>query len=247
MNIGIYNSPSYLNIPNFIEVTSLDTQVLDAIDMFLVYWRRNRDGERSSFEQLALIDLCLKREIPIKIIDLDYEMTYDEAFTSIKSGISLFEPYLVTRKFFTYLPEPALLDVSLLSTELRDRDINVCYHQRPNLSFPGINIQVVNDFIDAKCYLNCDPIISLANGRISRETFQAVQIGCIPLIPMEHRYFHGLVSGIGSPVTTKDIQYYINRATDISYGYCYDFIQNIKNNYPEFTYEQFIHVINSNS
>lgn len=245
MIIGLYNYP-YTNIPSFDHkhIKSLD---INNIDKLLVYWKRNVEGEKSSFEQLALIDLCLKKDIPICIIDLNREMTYNEALTSIKSNIKLFEPYMITRELFNYLPEPVSLDFPKL--ESNDRTINICYHTTLDTkNSTSFDINIIDDFKLSKIYLALDPVNYKRYGRISKEIFNAASSGCIPLIPHDHRLIHGLITCVGKPIIDSDIQYYINRAEQISYGYCYRFIENVRNMYPEFGIEYFKEVIlNANS
>ena len=246
MIIGLYNYP-YDNIPLF-EYKHVESLDISNIDKLLVYWNKNVEGEKSSFAQLAIINLCLKKNIPIIIIDLNKEMTYDEALTCIKSNIKLFEPYMITRDLFNYLPEPASLDYPPLEN-IDNRVINVCYHTTLGLKFPSIDVKIIDGiFTDSKIYLNCDNSDYRKYGRISSETFEAASAGCMPLIPIEHRLMHGLVSSVGKAISVEDIQYYVNRSSAIAYGYCYNFIENIRNIYPEFGYEYFKEVIlNANS
>lgn len=246
MIIGLHNYP-YDNIPPF-EYNHIKSLDINNIDKLLVYWKKSLEGEKSSFEQLALIDLCLKKDIPIVIIDLNKEMSYNEALTCIKSNIKLFEPYIITRELFCYLPEPVSLEYPSLENS-DNRVVNVCYHTTPGLKFPSIDIKIIDRiFAEAKIYLNCDNSDYRKYGRISQETFKAASAGCMPLIPIEHRLMHGLVSTVGNPINVEDIQYYVNRSTAISYGYCYNFIENVRKVYPEFGYEYFKEVIlNANS
>ena len=84
--LGIFNN--YTNVKplcEFYNVTSVEDAQIKKIDNFLIYWNYSNDKEK--FDILFLIDLLLKKNVQISIIDLDRKMSYIEAETAIKSGI----------------------------------------------------------------------------------------------------------------------------------------------------------------
>lgn len=262
--IGIYSDDRGLreSLSSIIEITNVHKS-FPIIDGLFIDWESTNDRERPSkkfVHQAALVNHYAKKKIPIVIYDRNISINKVEYDWLIKFNVFLFEPALNNRSGFGYMPhwiKPFdLLDDSL--DNISDRNIDIGYvGDRNTPSFEKYYIEymkkynkrnvVCNDSVidwsKVRYTMAIDNQFSYKIGYINENIVNALNSGCMVLLPKENRYHQGMfypyvVNNI------EEIEYFVsmeNEYVRVSSLLClYD---NIEKNFPEFSLNYTIELI----
>ena len=216
-------------------------------DTVFIFWVKITPNEPRAKELLETLNEAIKASNRLIIYDVDRAMTEEEVNWILKNGGELYEPYIQTRKGFTYLPEPNNFDNHELKFETEPKEFFFGYYNKfPNrIMCQKLDINpVLTEGYNFSYTIALDTLDDYKYGHIHMELIESAFMGSKPLIPSEHRWFHGLVNSVGSPVcNTKDIDWY-KKTSGESYGYCQRFLEDIQSTYPEFKLNYFKDVLN---
>jgi len=127
-------------------------------------------------------------------------------------------------------------------------DKNVCYStvvlsdiKRKEYKNDNLNFYKMIDFKNVAYSIVIDSKKNYEIGYLDESIFSILKYGCVPILPIEHKYFHAL---FGSLVVDglEDIDY-ITSGPDIRNAFIDDILINLKNLYPEFLIDNVAEVI----
>lgn len=231
-----------------------------------INWIPTKKGtsQQTASALLTQTDLLEKyvKKIPFVIFDRYRSMTKEEYDWLKKFKVTFFEPAIVPRDGFKYLPNwtkiKTLEDIQFndsnrsvnlgyigsLSDKTRSfekyyvnvkemHDITVSYHTKliPIKDYDKMGIMNVPlNFKDIEFTV----IIGNANdyivGHLDQYYFKALDNNCIPLVPMENRYYSALPFTVNSSSWYNE---YVKMYDGIYIGLIYDIYQRISKYYPE--------------
>jgi len=102
--------------------------------------------------------------------------------------------------------------------------------------FSGFNLVNVNsvDWKDVRHTLLIDSYRKYSIGYLDPYVFDVMEQGCVPLIPIQHKYFLGIFQNVKN---WSDMAWFIDMETDVSEALIDDIYNNILSYYPEFMVE----------
>jgi len=90
------------------------------------------------------------------------------------------------------------------------------------------------NFYDTKFTLALDNQQNYNIGYLNKNVFNAIYNGCLPMLPVEHKYFHCMFKNLVVS-NIKELNFYVKSFSNISEIAIDDIVDNIEKYYPEFT------------
>ena len=186
----------------------------------------------------------------VRIDDEDRE--YDLAYSShnIEYYVKEFEKWFkdYARLFPNKKVSFSSFEISDFKLEEYKNNKQVCKKYNLNLEYKNnnlINLQYNQSIFDSAAFTAAiDTKKSYEIGYFNPVNFLAMNRGCLPLLPFEHKYFHGMFNGLIMK-DLKEMDYYVSlygRVKDIIIQEIFD---RIKTDWPEFTVDYAASVIRS--
>lgn len=238
MNIGVFNLnekfkkklSSYKKI-KLIDITNKDTTNLDKI--FIDYVSKD---SKLFGRQAEIVNKYIKK-VPFVVYDRKRSMNNKEFNYLRKFKTKFYEPYVITRSCFEYLPEGIEIPSDLpLFTE--DRDVTLAYHE--NIHDKMISVDkyydgsptVVEDFSNIRGTIIIGSKEHYEYGYLDPYFWEAMNQGCVPLLPEEHKWFHCLFE---DTVLRNDFDktFALNNYKGINYGTIVKVYKAVEETFPE--------------
>ena len=167
----------------------------------------------------------------------------------ISKDVRLFEPYLMGRAGFEFLPDPVIVQDVELDKFTQNRDIAYGYYDTLNDKQYSVDLYNINPTI-LDSYENVKPAIAFetkANyeaGYLDPRVFDMMYEGALVVLPDAHKFFHSLFSGqiIRSGLPPKDLSWLLKVAGGVSYECAVDVTEKLKNEWNILTEDYFLNV-----
>jgi len=227
MKIGILsNFIDDIFLKNFPYKYSFIKLTTDKYDGFFIDWVPRFQNEEF-LVQCALIEIH-KNTVPIVIFDRFMSLSQEEVkWLSKYMNVFLFEPALIHRYGFQYLPT-WITDFSILKNNYDRKDNLIRFSElHDNVDFADIN------------YILADCQSDYKIGYLNKKIFDIMNKGCIPLLPIDHKYFNTLFHGLIVKSKT-DLELYISGYHRVNVPIIEEIFDNLKKYYPEFLVENAI-------
>lgn len=207
--------------------------------------------------QSTLLEIAIKKKIPVVIFDRHMKMTRKEIKWLRRYNVYFFEPVIRNRIGFSYMPfwtrTKSMNDIELEESK-RPLDLvyrggiekNIKNFEKYYVAYNALHPEskVFHDSIqhssvpykkfsykDAKCTVLIDSNQNYKSGYLAN-ALEALHCGCVPLLPDEHRYYHGLFKNVVVN-NAKDIHWYIKAFEHIQFGTLVDIYERIDSMFPE--------------
>lgn len=244
---------------NFLKKLGEFKEVKKNIDQDLegifIDWCSNSVCKDAWIKQASLLQTYIKTGIPIVIFDRYFSLTEKEVKWIKKFNVYLFEPALNSGRIgFNYLPEwisefksfdyneknERLYDLMLpvfveeskywkaYAKKFPKRKVVYCI---PNES----DILLYNgDFDESNFVVAIDTKKAYDIGYLNPMYINAMNSGCLPMLPSKHKYFHGLFKGLVVD-DLKRLDYNISLFKDVKNVIIDEIFDRIKTKWSEFT------------
>lgn len=208
--------------------------------------------------QSTLLEIAIKKKIPIVVFDRHMRMTRKEFKWLRRYNVYFFEPNVMTRIGFSYMPfwtrTKTMNDIEL---EEKERPLDLVYkgdigkniksfekyyvaynalHPERKVFHGSIQHSSVPykkkfSYKDSKCTVLIGSSQNYKSGYLTN-ALEALHCGCIPLLPTEHRFYHGLFKNVVVS-NAKEIHWYISAFEHIQFGTLLDIYERIDSMFPE--------------
>ena len=207
-------------------------------------------GAEKFVMQMDNINEALKSNRQICIWDIDRSITYEEMKWFISKDVRLFEPYLITRTGFEFLPDPIIEQDLVLSNFTQNRDIAYGYYEtldnkQYSVDLYNINPTILNSYENVKLAIAFDTKTNYEAGYLNPKIFEMMYQGAVIALPQEHKFFHSLFTHqVISPDDFVSIKWLLSCYQNISYGCAVDVTIKLKNEWNILTEKYFLDVLN---
>lgn len=236
----------------------IDLSVFNKInqdDKIFIEWFKPKDNDASNAKrfvnQMSLIESTLNLGKKVCIWDIDRSITYEEMKWFISKDVRLFEPYLMSRAGFEFLPDPIIVQDVELDKFTQNRDIAYGYYDTLNdkqysVDLYNINPTILNSYENVKLAIAFDTKANYEAGYLNPKLFKMMYEGALVVLPDVHKFFHSLFSGqiIRSGLPPKDLSWLLKVAGGASYGCAVDVTEKLKNEWNILTEDYFLDVLN---
>jgi len=248
--IGTINLDNLIldKISQTVEITGIESKQYIDIDGLIIDWV-GKEHDRF-VDQVKATDHYVRKRIPIVVYDRYMRITIKEYEWLSKFHVKFFEPRLIHRYGFSYLPQwQNFIDLSFLESN-DNRPIDIAY-DGPTIDsiekyytsymdkYPDRKISFGGgdpvDWDQVKFYVAIGSRNDYSQGYLSESVFEAMKHGCMVLLPYEHKYFHCMFRH--DIVTDIDImEYFISTFTQtMREDAIYGVYRSITEHYQEFT------------
>lgn len=240
--------------------------------LFIDWVPKLPDSEGAWIKQASLLHHYIRKNIPIVIFDRYFFLNEKETNWVKKFGVMLFEPILNGRYGFEYLPEwidsfdidenenreydliyPDI-EYNIPEFEKWIAEYSTFFPKKVAYSAASLSdfkkeeykkkdlIEIYGGYEEGKTTLIIDSTAAYNRGHLSSKYFQAMNKGCLPLLPIQHKYFHSLFKGlIVEDITELDL--YVSRFAKYKNVLIEDVFEKIKTEWCEFTIDHATDVI----
>ena len=236
----------------------IDLSVFNKInqkDKLFIEWFKptNNDATNAKrfVDQMQLIEATLNLGKKVCVWDIDRSITHEEMKWFISKDVRLFEPYLMTRAGFEFLPNPVIIQDLVLDKFTQDRDIAYGYYEtldnkQYSVDLYKINPTILSSYENVKLAVAFDTKANYEGVYLSPKIFEMMYQGALIVLPETHKFFHSLFSGQiirhGTPV--KDLDWLLKVASGVSYGCADDINEKLFDEWHILTDGYFLEVLN---
>lgn len=186
-------------------------------------------------KQAFILDNYKKLNCKILIFDGDISINEKEYNWFInQSNIFLYEPQLINRRHFSFLPFTIIPNKSINSNKISDFCI---IGSKKDYDYPVVN----NDFRDFKFSLIQDERHYRTGYMINLSDI--LSSGCTPLITSEHRFYHALFDELVVKRGEDDLKYLLYLYNICEDLLIQDFYKRVDKFMPEMSIEYFCNII----
>lgn len=277
MIIGEYNLCEHLKNRLYTEgftIISLANSDQPKVDGIIIDWVKK---EHPDFSQQAAIADHYTRKVPTFLYDRYSTLTYKEYKWLSKFKVKFYEPLILGRRGFDYLPQWTRMlkmeDVKLpedttytlgYTGQLSKDKIKSFekYYKEYATLYPNEKVAYTVEVSKAKMdeYNNYNlhhenfkhddvaymvVIDSLKNynaGFLDPHIFTAMEHGCCPLLPIEHKYFHAMFKGL-IVENISELHFFFGGWRPLRDAAIEEIYNRIEKTYPEFTIDYAINTI----
>jgi hypothetical protein len=204
--------------------------------IFIDWWPPDSQG----IEQITVLEDAIKKKCKIAVFDRYLSLKHHEVDWLLRyKNVTLFEPCLLTRPGFTYLPFWYLYDDREEQESLYDIGI-VKDSNRKNVIYDD-GWYVTNSYKDINMTILCGSKDEFNRGYLP-DMNEMFRNDCLPLLPIQHKYYSSLFWGL-TIKNSSDMEFYIN-AIKLRSAMIFGIHESIRKLFPEMLIENVVRKIN---
>lgn len=170
----------------------------------------------------------------IESFDIDTEYNdkreYDLIYSGIDYNVFEFEKWIV--EYSSLFPDKRIgYSIGNLSSEFKKEE-----YKKKNL------IEIKNGYREGKTTLAIDSDESYRIGYFDKRYFEAMNNGCLPFLPIQHKYFHGLFNGL-IVEDIKELDLHISMYAKLKDVLIEEIFKRVKSDWNEFTIDHATDII----